>query len=1733
MYKKILSWLLTFAMVFSMLGGVGQVAFGQSFNDISAHWAKDDIEEWSGKGLISGYEDGTFRPDDKITRAEFVKLINNVISIKMEESISFVDVEERDWYFRDLRKAIYGEYIAGYEDNTFRANELITRQEAAVILKNLVQLEEIEGDVLGKFVDTNNTPDWSKAALILAVQKGYLTGYTDGTLKASNYITRAESVKVLDNLFGIIYNEPGVYGPSLDQGKLELKGNLTVSVNDVTLQNMIIDGDLYLAEGIGDGDVILDNITVKGETIVKGGGANSIIIRNSSLQNLLIIKKDGNIRIIAQGSTSINNTYLHSSAKLKGEELNNSFGAVEIIRVTPGVAIELEGGFEKIDLLANADIEINGKSELQELYIHKDLENVYIQVSRDSTVKKLYANSEIEVVIRGVIIEALGEFAKASSYDIKLPENLKPKSSSGTSRPAAPKYTLALDIVPAGAGTVIGSGSYEEGTEVNVSANANDGYEFVEWREGKNLLTTSSAFSYTTTSESKTFTAYFESTGEFAGGSGTEEDPYRVANPEQLNKVRDHLDSHFLQIANIDLGVSPWNEGEGWQPIGEWSNGLSGSFDGNGYIIENLTIDYEGYESYKSLFQELAPGGIIENVQMKGVDVKGNSYVSALVAYQRGGEVRNCSVEGTIMANNNAGLLVAGSDGLITGSYSSGSVIALDINGQDYYFGGLVGRMSNPNAEIHNSYSTAEVFGDHTAGGLVGNAWGHSINNCYSIGKVTGYARTGGLVGHKSEDMEVNNSYWDIETSGIDSSAGGVGYVTSAMIKSTNSVPIYTDWDFENIWNIDEGNSYPYLKWQSSENIPYPPSPFAGGSGTEENPYEVATAEQLNEVRNYLDSHFIQIADIDLGVSPWKDGEGWNPIGSGSAPFEGSYDGDGYSIEGLYINRSIGRYQGLFGYVGSSAVLKNMDLSNSYVSADQYTGTLVGYNAGEISNCSSSNVEVLNGWDYAGGLVGFNSGTIYDSSTTGIVKTSDFNAGGLVGSNYGVIEDCFSEADLAPVDAASGGYPYQMGGLVGYNSGGTIEGSYAKGDVTGWKTIGGLVGENFEGSVINSNAEGNVSGNEEYIGGLVGINGYNSIIRDSYATGNANGVYYVGGLVGYNSSLVEGSHHRIGTVSGSERVGGLVGDNNGTIAESYAESNPSGTQYVGGLAGYSGYGEIRFTYASGDVSGSSQSVGGLVGSAQDTAINDSYAMGPVTGGSYIGGLAGYLSVGSSVTNCYSTGRVNGSSYVGGLIGSKTTGGTVPTVDDSYYNSETSYQSDNSGKGMPKTTAEMLSLSTYVGWDFPTEWTMNPTDNDGYPALYWQGFDHEGEFAGGSGTVSDPYQIATAEHLNNVRKYLDANFIQIEDIDLADYVTTGGDYYNDGKGWEPIGSTLNPFTGSYDGDNGNITNLSISGSDSRIGLFGTTSETSFIHDLNLIDVSIDGREFIGGIVGVSYGTIEACSVTGTIEGIMSVGGIAGWTRDGEIRLSSGSCTIANKTPTQGSRLGIIVGDNEAAIIESCTGSGIVQGIGSVGGIVGLNRGSGEIRDSFSDATVTGTTNYAGGLVGESQGTISNSYSTGNVSGGGYVGGLSGYNSGTIDKTFALGFVEGSDNFVGGLVGMNDASISNSYAYGNVIGDQYVGGLIGIHGYYNSSSALSNCYSTGVVNGTFRWGGLVGYKASASTVTSSYWDIDASGITSSAAGMGYTSLQMTDSSNFGGWDFVTVWDIDEGISYPYLR
>ena len=213
--------------------------------DISGHWAENQISVWVNAGLISGYEDGTFKPNNSITRAEFAVLANKVCGYTASTPANFSDVKPTDWYYGEVSKAVAAGYISGYTDGTFRPNGIITRQEAAVMISRMLKLVNTESTVLNTFTDANSIPQWSREAISAVVTKGYMKGYPDQTFQATKSMNRAEAVVVLDGSVGIkantstiTYDKAGTYGPAT--GTTTFEGNVVISVPGVTLQNTVI-----------------------------------------------------------------------------------------------------------------------------------------------------------------------------------------------------------------------------------------------------------------------------------------------------------------------------------------------------------------------------------------------------------------------------------------------------------------------------------------------------------------------------------------------------------------------------------------------------------------------------------------------------------------------------------------------------------------------------------------------------------------------------------------------------------------------------------------------------------------------------------------------------------------------------------------------------------------------------------------------------------------------------------------------------------------------------------------------------------------------------------------------------------------------------------------------------------------------------------------------------------------------------------------------------------------------------------------------------------------------------------------------------------------------------------------------------------------------------------------------------------------------------------------------------
>lgn len=216
---KIKNWL-SLPLCLALLLAITGVAFAAGFTDLQGHWAEKQINQWAAKGLAGGYEDGTFRPDNGVTRAEFVALVNRAFAIPASGAVdSFTDVSNDQWFYGEVAKAKAAGYIGGYEDGTFRPNQTISRQEVASILVRLLKLQPTS-EGTGLFADTQQIQEWARPAIGAVVKSGLMKGYPDNTFQPVKSITRAEAVVVLDRaLAGQVVSGTGMEGTVTFNGK--------------------------------------------------------------------------------------------------------------------------------------------------------------------------------------------------------------------------------------------------------------------------------------------------------------------------------------------------------------------------------------------------------------------------------------------------------------------------------------------------------------------------------------------------------------------------------------------------------------------------------------------------------------------------------------------------------------------------------------------------------------------------------------------------------------------------------------------------------------------------------------------------------------------------------------------------------------------------------------------------------------------------------------------------------------------------------------------------------------------------------------------------------------------------------------------------------------------------------------------------------------------------------------------------------------------------------------------------------------------------------------------------------------------------------------------------------------------------------------------------------------------------------------------------------------------------
>ena len=512
--------------------------------------------------------------------------------------------------------------------------------------------------------------------------------------------------------------------------------------------------------------------------------------------------------------------------------------------------------------------------------------------------------------------------------------------------------------------------------------------------------------------------------GGYFTGAGTSESPYEISTPVQLAKLAELVNTgdtnynskHYKLTADIDLSAygSSYNDGKGWKPIGNDTNSFMGKFDGNSKAITGLYINDDTLYA-AGLFGEVK-GSTIENLSVSG-SVSGGFCVGVLAgALKNNSIVKNCHTTGSVNANTNGGGLA----------------------GTIFYINSISG------GTISFCYSTATVTATQSgAGGILGGGAAGTIEYCAALNpSVAGPSKVGRIVGENDPSNGItltgNYAFSSMVGGGSNKTADGTdGADTSAdALQAVSGFPSALT---TAPWTYQSG-SLPGLSGKTVEMPAHITNKltnfFAGGTGGQFTPYQIATAAQLAKLAelvnagnvDYNSKYYKLTADINLSAygKSFNGGKGWIPIGNNtSTTFKGSFDGNYKTISGLYINDDL-YYTGLFGL--ADGPISNLGLTSVNITSTGTggTGSIAGITqaGGTVSGCFV--VGAISGGANVGGVVGTARCSIANCYATGSVKGTGSNIGGIAG-------ECAALSNCYAANAVSGSD--MVGGIAGMTGG--------------------------------------------------------------------------------------------------------------------------------------------------------------------------------------------------------------------------------------------------------------------------------------------------------------------------------------------------------------------------------------------------------------------------------------------------------------------------------------------------------------------------------------------------------------------------------------------------------------------------------------------------------------------------------------------------------------------------
>lgn len=262
-FKRVLAALLVMIMVLQPAAFAASVA---DFLDFPFGWSKDAMTAAVENGLYIGNESKLIEPDKALTRAELAAFITRAFgATRMADLSKITDVKADDWFYEPVAKAYQMGAITGTSDTTFDPNSYITREQVFLVLARVLCISGTNEQALDKFTDAGKINSWAKNGIIGMVEKSYINGYPDGSFRPQDNITRAELAQVFHNIFKMYIDAPGYYS------QVPENGSVMIRVPGVHLENVTVNGDVVIADGVADGDFDLASVNVNGRVLARGG----------------------------------------------------------------------------------------------------------------------------------------------------------------------------------------------------------------------------------------------------------------------------------------------------------------------------------------------------------------------------------------------------------------------------------------------------------------------------------------------------------------------------------------------------------------------------------------------------------------------------------------------------------------------------------------------------------------------------------------------------------------------------------------------------------------------------------------------------------------------------------------------------------------------------------------------------------------------------------------------------------------------------------------------------------------------------------------------------------------------------------------------------------------------------------------------------------------------------------------------------------------------------------------------------------------------------------------------------------------------------------------------------------------------------------------------------------------------------------------------------------------------